>query len=104
MSNRYALLSFMYPQGPPPTPLALRLPRLQREQLEAANVHLRAEADMVMAFSPFVELLSGIERETEWVQEDLRELVALWDKAKDTAMEVANANPQSREFLSPPSD
>ncbi|BEI94044.1 uncharacterized protein CcaverHIS019_0605030 [Cutaneotrichosporon cavernicola] len=95
VSNRYALLSLMYPQPPPPTPLSLRLPRLQREQLEAANVHLRAEAHLVMAFSPFVARLAAVEHENEWDHDELRELVSAWEVAKAAAADVAAANPQS---------
>ncbi|CAK9784752.1 hypothetical protein CC85DRAFT_285226 [Cutaneotrichosporon oleaginosum] len=95
VSNRYALLSLMYPQPAPPTPLALRLPRLVREQLEAANVHLRSEAHLVMAFTPFVTRFAAVERESEWNHEDMRDLVAAWDQAKDAAADVAAANPQS---------
>lgn len=86
----------MYPQTPPPPPLAARLPRLHREQFEAANIHLRTEAELIMAFIPFVELLCAYERETTWTHDEMTEFVALWDKGKTAAQQLAESHPQRR--------
>lgn len=50
-------------------------------------------------FTPFVQLLSVYEQESTWTIDQMRELVAIWEKAKTAAQEIADNNLQRREFL-----